>query len=247
MASREALTEFASAQKRVVDFARQDLQAFWDLLDLSNPENVRNELLDFVPALVQQYGDVAATAAAEWYEELRRAAIGGSYQAVTAGTADPEAIAGSVRYAAGSLFSDSPQDALALINGAVQRLVQYSGRETVTRNVATDRSKPRFARVPQGVTCAWCTLLASRGFVYHSKRTAGETKHFHDDCDCQIVPSWDKSPYIEGYDPEEMYGQYMTAREAAGSGNQRDIAAAMRRLYPESFTDGVTPTVEVSA
>lgn len=244
MASRDALTEYAAAQRRVVELARQDLQDFWNLLDLSRPELVRDELLAFVPTLVQQYGDVAATAAAEWYEELRAGNVPGRYQAVLASGADPEAVAGSVRYAAGGLFTDTPDTALASINGAVQRLVQYSGRETIARNVAQDKSRPRFARVPQGVTCAWCSMLASRGFVYHSKKSAGETaSHFHDDCDCQIVPSWDKSPFIEGYDPDEMYDQYMSARNDSGSGSQKDIAASMRRLFPESFTDGVKPII----
>lgn len=244
MASREALTVYAAAQRRVVELARQDLQDFWNLLDLSNPELVRDELLAFVPALVQQYGDVAATAAAEWYEELRSVAVGGKYQAVTASGADLEAVAGSVRYAVGNVFDGAPDQALALINGSVQRLVQYSGRETIARNVSADRSRPRYARVPQGVTCAWCSMLASRGFVYHSKKSAGEIDgHFHDDCDCQIVPSWDKTPFIDGYDPDEMYGQYMAARDAAGSGDQKNIAASMRRLFPESFTDGVQPVM----
>lgn len=243
MASREALTAYSEAQRRIVELAKQDLQDFWNLLDTSSPELIRDELLGFVPALVQQYGDVAAAAAADWYEGLRAAAIGGSYQALTGGTAPVDQVEGSIRYAVGSAFTGSPDDALALINGAVQRFVQYSGRETVARNVAVDKSRPRWARVPQGVTCAWCTMLASRGFVYHSKKSAGEMSgHYHDDCDCQPVPSWDKSPYIEGYNPDEMYGQYMSAREQAGSGNQKDIAAAMRRMFPESFTDGVITT-----
>lgn len=244
MASREALTEYAAAQRRVVELARQDLQEFWNLLDISNPALVRDELLAFVPALVQQYGDVAATAAAEWYESLRAESVDGRYQAIMASSADSELVAGSVRYAVGNVFDGSPDQALALLNGSIQRLVQYSGRETVARNVAADKSRPRYARVPQGVTCAWCTMLASRGFVYHSKKSAGELDgHFHDDCDCQIVPSWDKSPFIEGYDPDEMYGQYMSAREASGSGNQKDIAASMRRMFPDALTDGVRPIV----
>lgn len=244
MASREALNAYSEAQRNIVALAKADLNTFWALLDLSNPALVRDQLLDFVPALVQTYGDVAASAAAEWYEGLRAKFVPGAFSAVTGGVVDADQVAGSVRYAAGGLFTDTPEQVLASLNGSVQRLVQYSGRETVARNVASDRSRPRYARIPQGVTCAWCTMLASRGFVYHSKKSAGETDgHFHDDCDCQLVPSWDKTPFVEGYDPDRMYDQYQAAREASGSGNQKDIAASMRRLFPDELKDGVQPVL----
>lgn len=240
MATREELNRYSTATARIVEFARADLNRFWLSLDLARPDAVREALLDFVPALVREYGDVAAAAAADWYEQLRAAAVSGNYRAVTGGVISVDQVSQSVRYAAGHLFTDTPEQALAVINGSVQRFVQYSGRETVARNVARDKSRPRFARVPAGATtCAFCSLVASRGFVYHSKKTAGETHKYHDDCDCQIVPSWDESPFIDGYDPDALYDQYMTAREASGSHTASGIAAEMRRQFPESYTDGV--------
>ncbi len=45
----------------------------------------------------------------------------------------------------------------------------------------------RFARIPNGPSCGFCTMLASRGFVYASRKSAGEFTRFHDHCDCRIV------------------------------------------------------------
>ena len=71
-----------------------------------------------------------------------------------------------------------------------------------------DPSKPRYARVPSGAkTCAFCAMLASRGFVYASEDKAGALGQYHKDCDCEIIPSWDrKNPKIEGYDPDGCTG-----------------------------------------
>lgn len=38
-------------------------------------------------------------------------------------------------------------------------------------------------------TCMFCLMLTSRGAVYHTRKSAGEFKHFHRGCDCKVVPS----------------------------------------------------------
>lgn len=38
-------------------------------------------------------------------------------------------------------------------------------------------------------TCPFCLMLASRGAVYHTRKSAGEFKHFHRGCDCKVAPS----------------------------------------------------------
>ena len=50
-------------------------------------------------------------------------------------------------------------------------------------------------------------MLASRGAVYHTRKSAGEFKHFHRGCDCKVVPSFDRDPYaevVEGVKPREL-------------------------------------------
>lgn len=229
---------------RAVALARGELEAFFLGLDLNRPELARDALLEFLPILAQEYGDVAATAAAEWYEAQRAAQIGGSYAAVLGDGIEAAQAEGSVRYAAGHLFGDDPMQTLVLLSGSVQRFVLYGSRDTIARNAEHDPERPRFARVPTGAkTCAWCSMLASRGFVYMNRETAGIARdHYHDDCDCQVVAEFDKdAAHIDGYDPDGLYDQYMAARQATGSGNPKVIAAEMRRRFPDSYTDGVFP------
>lgn len=235
MTTRADVDRLTAAQRRIVGMARADLTRLFAVVDLSSPATVRDALLDVVPQLVREYGNLSAVAAAEWYEEVHPA----TYTARLGPVAAVAQVQGSVRYHAGKLFSDDPRGALAGLSGSVQRYVAYSGRGTVARNVELDPRRPRYARVPSGSkTCAWCSMLASRGFVYRNEVTAGSAHDFHDDCDCAVVPEWGQGPaYIEGYDPDRMYDQYMQAREASGGTTDKEIAAAMREMFPDEFTD----------
>lgn len=229
MPSRRDLNRLNDAQRQLVALARADLQMLFASLDPSRPEAFRDALLDIVPTLVREYGDLAAVAAAEWYEDVSPNA----FRARTADRGFPvDGVEQGVRYHVAPLFTDDVPSALAGLSGALQRYIAYSGRATVARNVQLDPSRPRFARVPSGAeTCSFCLLTASRGFVYLSRETAGMTQRFHDLCDCQICPSWDSGQaHIDGYDPDAMYDIYRAARDASGSGDEKAILAAIRRI-----------------
>ena len=246
MTTRADVERLSSANRSIVKMARADLTALFAGMDLSRPELVRDALVDAVPALVREYGNLASAVAADWYEELRVAAgAKGVHREQLSPGADPEAVAGSVRAGSGGLFTGDTASSLAFIEGALQRHISYSTRDTIRRNVAGDPSRPRYARVPAGAkTCAFCDLLASRGFVYVTKKSAGEGSSgigddWHDDCDCQIVVEFDADrQYIDGYDPDAMYARY---REAylSGDGTIKGTLKFMRRMNPESYTDGV--------
>lgn len=90
--------------------------------------------------------------------------------------------------------------------------------ETIIANVGRDRDKgARFARVPTGTeTCTFCLMLASRGAVYHTRKTAGEWRHFHRGCDCKVVPSFEGDPdaeLVQGVKPRELYERYKQFKE----------------------------------
>ena len=38
-------------------------------------------------------------------------------------------------------------------------------------------------------TYTFCLMIASRAAVYHTRKSAGEWKHFHRECDCKMAPS----------------------------------------------------------
>lgn len=222
--------------------AKRDLDALMRMVDLSNPEAARDAVLDMMPYLVREYGDLASMAAAEWYEEVRAAAGVASRHAtaLSPGMA-AEVVQEGTRYAVGHFFGDDPMAALGLLSGMLQRYILYGSRDTVRRNAERDVARPRYARIPTGAkTCAFCEMLASRGFVYRSEATAGMHDDWHNDCDCQIVVEFDNDVHhIDGYDPDAMYARYSEARQAAGTDSPKAILAAMRRLFPGQFTDGV--------
>src|SRR5699024_12870002 len=102
---------------------------------------------------------------------------------------------------------------------------------------------PRFARVPVGKTCAWCFMLASRGPVYKSAKTAGAAGQYHAQCDCQPVPSWHRGMALpEDYDYESRYETYLRARHADDYFDTTAVTANLRRLDGGTLvSDGVKP------
>lgn len=232
MTSRSDLLELAAAGRGAVRLAQDDLLAFMSRLDLDDRVALQAALHEFLPALIAQYGDIAATAAAEWYEATRAAQIGGAYAAQLGATAPNSAVHASVGYA---VAAADPAEIPSRLLASAQRLVMFSQRSTVGLNAVSDPRRPRFARVPTGATtCAFCLLVSSRGFEYGTRQAAGDSgsgfgSDYHSDCDCQIVADFDGTG-VEGYDPDAMYDFYLRARDRAGSGDMSSILAAMREL-----------------
>lgn len=102
-------------------------------------------------------------------------------------------------------YDDAQWEQLAkdIINSTTRLTQQFTAEK--------DPSEPRYARVPQGPTCAFCIMLASRGYVYWSDESAGKFNGYHRDDNCQIVSSWGKTK-INGYDPDAMKARYKACR-----------------------------------
>lgn len=243
MVARAEVDRFRAANAELSSRTKEDLEAFFRSLNLAKPEAARDALIEFLPLLVEQYGQVAATLAAEWYEETRIAAgVSGAFRVLTApGGIPAEAVIAKVRYLAKLLWGNDPTAALSPMLVAADKYVKQPGRSTIAYNA--EREGVRWARVPSGAkTCAWCLTLASRDAVYLSERSASKTadgSDYHGDCDCVPTRIASIDDYPEGYDTAEMYEMYQAARDASGSGDIRDISAAMRRLFPDHLNDGV--------
>ena len=101
---------YAKALDACSALARRELEAFVGRLDTSRKKDCRDALLAFVPALVERYGTIAATASAEYYEQVRSGQIGGTYRARLADGEPIEKIESTVRYACGHLFVKEQED-----------------------------------------------------------------------------------------------------------------------------------------
>lgn len=101
------------------------------------------------------------------------------------------------------------------------------GNRTTTHNAI--RNGLRYARVPGGTSCAFCLMLASRGFVYHSTTSAGEDKgHYHNRCHCAVVAGNLKMK-VNGYDPDGV-NERMTELAASLDIDDWTVAAADKEL-----------------
>lgn len=240
MVDRSELERFRLANAELSRLVQAELEAFFRSLNLSNPAAVRDALLEFLPVLTAQYGDVAATLAADWYDEARAASgAAGRFRAITAPGVPVEAVEAKVKYLAGHLWTPEPTAMLGGLLAAADKYVKQPGRDTMASNAT--REGVRFARVPSGSkTCSWCLILASRDAVYLSKKSAGGDGHkYHGKCDCVVTRIAKASDYPEGYLPDDYYAMYQAARNESGSGDIKDIAASFRRLHPDAVNDGV--------
>ncbi|UOQ56081.1 hypothetical protein MUN78_10230 [Leucobacter allii] len=230
------------SQQSAARMAKDQLSKFWGLYGNLPADELRDALLTFIPALGERYGDLAAAAAADWYEETKQAATGKLGAAVLADV-DVEALVEGTRWAVDDLYDGNPVETWRKLERSLLRHVKNAGRGTVRRSATRDGVA--FARVPSGAkTCAFCTMLASRGFVYGSAELAGSIDRYHDGCDCQQVPDFAMSPAERSaHDARvaEMDQEYQAAREVAGSGDESAILAEMRRQNPGRYTDSVAP------
>lgn len=81
--------------------------------------------------------------------------------------------------------------ALDYLNNTLDKEVKGAGRKTMAYNIDNDTVPVRYARIADTMACDFCKMLASRGFVYRTKETAGELREWHGHCNCQIVPGFD--------------------------------------------------------
>lgn len=221
MATAAQVSEFREANRSLVLLAQRDFRQFWEALRFDDPTRVRDALLAFFPDLLETYGSVAAVLGADWYDMLRDVPASASKFKATIASAAPAAQAdATVRWGVGPLFKDVPdlESALTGMLGATQRLVLQPGRESTFDAVRSDPVSRSYARVPSGpTTCRWCVMLASRGFAYSSALEAGQGIHFHDRCDCVIVPGRNRDDLPDDYDLDYFRDLYV-----AGSGVGRD-------------------------
>lgn len=242
MVARSDVSALADTLNEIVDGARRDLAEIAQAL-IDTPDEVKREaMLESMYGLVSDYGDAAAVESLGWYLSLRAESVGldDGFQPALPDQMPEDVVNASTRWALGELMRGEDLDkALKSLNGVLDRLVKKLGRESIVHAADSDPKKPRWARVPHGQTCAWCLMLASRGWVYLDAQSAGAARQWHADCDCQIVPAWGKkTPKIAGYDPDALYAQYEAARDAVVARKQgkhgyspsdAEVAAQMKK------------------
>lgn len=241
MTSRQDIEEHSAAIADAVDEAQLSLQEAVTSMSVANltTPDATDQVTQPLAAIIETWGEVAATISADYYERMReKSGAAGSFAAIIPDTVNVEQVRGLTAWHLHQWLqtidgAPTPADLERLpasMAGTVQRLVRQAGRDTIVASTERDPGRPRVARVPMGAeTCAFCLVLASRGPVYRTLDSAGEGRDFHDFDDCEQVIVWTADDELpEGYDEGELYGFYEAARREAGSGDLKKILATLR-------------------
>lgn len=151
-----------------------DLRALVEALRQPNPIRMRDDLLGAVPELLQPYVTASGELSAVWYEDLRAASsVVGSYAAVTDTDVTADRYDALVRWSMTPLFGESSSTVQSLLVNGAQRIIAGGSRRTIDANARADVASTAWARVAQPDACEFCKMLAGRGAVYRSEKSAG--------------------------------------------------------------------------
>ena len=233
---RDWIDSYVESLTAVSDHMKEHLRLSLSSFDWGRPvAEVREELVAVFQAECRQGAGMASRLAAIFYDGIREWQTGEGMGALSSSDyADGAALDGAVRAIVDPLAKASGdgigEAADRVLDGLCERLgmeVKRAAGETLFDNGRRDRRQPRFARVPRGSKsypngCPFCQMLATRGFAYLSEHEAGgdDPHHYHDDCRCAVVPSWDRSPSVEGYDPKAYQEGYQEWLDADHSGHE---------------------------
>lgn len=235
MAPAEAdVTTVSRALNRLSGVAQKNVQIAWQDVGGNDPNVSMKDLIDRMAVVIgDAHGTVSVLGSDVFQAQAKR--LGVAPKIVSPGAPPKEQIEKTVRWAR------STQRPVESMKSATDRLVKQAYRDTI-QNSALE-SGAGWARVPSGpVTCAFCLILASRGGVYSSKKSAefdNAGHKYHALCDCVPVMVRSSKDYPAGYDPETLYGMYSDARGDMKVADLNEITANIRRMFPDEVSDGV--------
>ncbi|MDX3549499.1 hypothetical protein PV724_44295 [Streptomyces europaeiscabiei] len=226
--------------------AQQVLRVWRDLMNPARVDASWPAVRDALVPLVQQAREQSAVLARDGYLEAR----------ATAGVVDdftPKGplpllierlegsldVTGPVEFKKAIAAGKSPQQAMdaaaVRMVGTTQYLALEGGRQVMQRSIAADDRATGWSRVTDADPCAWCAMLASRGPVYKSARTAGRDQNarfegdgefkYHDHCACQAWPAFTHDEPFIGI-AEKLYDDWL--RETRGRGGKHAVNAFRR-------------------
>ena len=192
--------------------------------------------VDYAYALATKYGEASASLACEMYDSLAAA------QGVVVPPAEPAATATYQETAKAVIGTE--KNRRSSVAQTVGRLVKQAGADTILKNAARDGAQ--FAWIPRGDTCAFCIMLASRGWQRQQKKKHAE--HIHANCDCNYSVRFDGKSTVAGYKPEKYRRLYDDADgkswKAKVNSMRRDFYAENRKTINEQKRSAYAKRVE---
>ena len=220
--TKKAFLAYARRNKTIEKGVERAIDQIWPMLDATSMETLANDLAIYLPLLGEKFGKVAATAAAEFYDEMRAAErVKGSYKATTA-KGKLWKVERDIAYATGDDFAyESVKD---FLTASVQAAVKDYGRETIAHNTRSDEWADGYNSVPTSENpCVFCIMKALGSYRKYDGEFLDveiDQDAWHDNCSCELIPVWKETPHwVEGqYD--EYWDMYQAGRTQAASDKQ---------------------------
>ena len=183
-----------------------------------------NALIDYAYSVSSAYGESAASIACEFYDAVAAASNANIPSAEPAPTASYQEVAKAIR-------GTGKSENIDLMANSIGRLVKMAGVDTTMQNALRDGAE--WAWIPSGDTCAFCLVLASRGWQRASRKAikGGHAEHIHANCDCTYAVRFNRETNVEGYDPMLFLDIYENAK---GDNPEEKINSMRRALYAEN-------------
>lgn len=180
---------------------------------------MRNFVIEILQTSLPNFCDAAAILSADLFDEIAEA-LGVDVETNLFDTIDYDKVEQKVRYFAKFLNDGDAEKFKQEVANVTRYYVKRSAFDNMRENCKGQAIK--WARVPTGFeTCAFCFMLASRGFVYGNEKLAGKDRLYHQNCDCIIIPGFEDENgnprvKIDGYDPETMYENWCKCAKTVG-------------------------------
>ena len=219
--------------RKVSDTASKKMIEYLSTHEYWLNSQTQQEAVDYAFALVTKYGEGAAAAAAEFFDE-----IGGAFAGKLINPAEPAATATyreTSKAMYGAMKKSKKVEYIASVTG---RLVKQASADTMTMNAL--KAGAEWAWIPSGDSCAYCTMLASRGWQRASEKALrnGHAEHIHANCDCNYCVRFSDDMDVENYHPEELLKEYRDAdTETQGKVTRNRDKNGVLRDYKQSKFD----------
>lgn len=223
--------KYISRLRQINDKAAEEFREF--ILKKGGYEAIeRDVLIDRAYWISTKYGEASASLTASMYDAIAELSGAAVPAALPAETATYSEVAKTVN---GIIKNTGNPN---ILSQGIGRLVKMAGTDTMLANAYRDRPRSRgrgkqrasgaqVAWIPSGETCAFCLMLAARGWQNQTIWAAEHhSEHIHANCDCTYMVRFNEDLDVEGYYPEKIQEYY----EECGD-NRKERLREMRRDY----------------
>jgi hypothetical protein len=207
----------------------RELVDMWRVVDPLNLSDTVGVFARAAAILAGQGYERSGVISARYYSLFRRVEIGAAGPEVRA-AARPgvDMLAGELRGAAlsgiitarraGLSVPAAAQRGLVRVAGALGKLILNGGRRTIITAAQADPQALGWARVTASGACAFCKMLAARGPVYKTEKSADFESHGSCACASEVVYKGGDAP-AQGEEYAKQWQQAQAAARSSGTGS----------------------------